>query len=545
MDFSEKLNLMMDLFSISNSKLSRQLSIDPSLVSKWRHGNRMPARNASYIAELVVYFYQLYQSSDAMIQHRLRRMLGESAELHLDDSEMILKQLLMEWLNPIEGDSKQNDRTISGHQSQQVIHMVQHLLNQENITSSQTEVLEAIPESPGGSRREYHLHAGRAGRRRAVLEFLDMVLEMKPPQELLLHSQEDLAWMSESREFLDEWNRKLMAVLMQGHQITIIHHMDRQEQDLFSIMKYWIPLHLTGNVRSWYSPVYKEMPFKTTHFIIRNQAAIYASVSQESDDENNYTFFYREPLVAQILENSYRVFLNQCVPLVNSYMADRMDAYMAQLTELEEEAGTWIGWKNGLSSSAISVSLYEQLLIQAGVGGAERWKRLQLQQRRLEAFRKNIAHFSFIEILPLTLLNHLNKDTRAALSPLEAFTPNRIILTNEQVVAVLESVVDRLQKYPNYEVYLANANPLWKEIDMSLGYKENRAAVAASLGPAQQRPAALVTGEGNVVLTFEGFFDAALESIPGSYKNRHRVMEKIQKIIRQMRQQSQSSLQQT
>jgi hypothetical protein len=545
MDFSEKLNHLMDLFSISNSKLSRQLSIDPSLVSKWRHGNRMPARNASYISELVVYFHQLYQTADAMIQHRLRRMLGESAELHLDDSEMILKQLLMEWLNPIEGDSQQNNKAMSGHQSQQLIHMVQHLLNQESSLSSQTTVLEGSQESPGGSHREYHLHAGRAGRRRAVSEFLDMVLEMKPPQELLLHSQEDLAWMSESREFMEEWNRKLMAVLTQGHHITIIHHMDRQEQDLFSIMKYWIPLHLTGNVRSWYYPSYKEMPFRITHFIIRNQAAIYASVSEETNNENNYTFFFRDPLVAQILENSYQVYLDQCIPLVNSYMAGRLDTYMAQLTEIEEEPGTWIGWKNGLSSSGISISLYEQMLIQAGIGGAERWKRLQLQQRRLEAFRKNIVHFSYIEILPLTLLNHLNRDTRTTLSQLEAFTPNPIVLTNDQIVAVLESVLDRLQKYPNYEVYLANENPLWKEIDMSLGYKENQAAVAAGLGPGQKRPAALVTGEGNVVLTFESFLDAALENIPGNYKNRHRVMEKIQKVIRQIRQQAQSTMQQT
>lgn len=543
MEFPEKLNLLMELFSISNSKLAKQMSIDPSLVSKWRHGNRLPARNATYIKDLVIYFYQMYQASDAMIQHRLRRLLGESAELHLDDNEMELKQLLMEWMNPSTETLPQQELTLTKSQGQQMIHMVQQLLNHESNLPMPDDKQDGEKSPISGMLRQYHLHHGRSGRRKAVLELLDQVMEMAPPQEMLLLSQEDLTWMMESRDFIMEWNKKLMAVLSMGHKITIIHHMDRQEEDLASIMKYWIPLHLTGNVKSWYFPKYVDMPMRSTYFILRDHAAIYAAVHDNTSEENNYTFYFRDPLVAKVLESSYQNFLNQCIPLVNTYVGDQMDRYMNHITELEEEAGTWIGWKNGLSSASLSVSVYEQLLVQAGIGGAERWKRLQMQQRRLEAFRKNILHFSYIEIIPLPMLNMLCREDKATLNQLESFTTKPLQLKPEHVVALLENMVDRLQKHPNYEVYLANNNPLWKDIDLSLGYKENRMALAASLGPNQERPAAILTGEGNMTQVFEGFLDTSIDSIPGNYKSRQRVIEKLLKVAKHFRLQIRSTSQ--
>lgn len=539
MDFAEKLNALMDLFSISNSRLAKRLSVDPSLISKWRHGNRLPARSAGYVKEVVFFFYEQYVESDALLQHRLRRILGESAELHLDDSEMALKQFLLEWLISEENGGDEEGTLPSTAQGRQVIQLMQQLMNVEASPMPQLPVTEPAP--IGGALHQYHLHAGRSGRRKAVIEFLDLVLEMKPPQELLLLSQENLEWMMEDPAFLPEWNQKLTAVLASGHQVTIIHHMDRENDDLLNIMKYWIPLHLTGNVRSWYFPRYRELPFQNTYFIIRNQAAVYASVNEDTPEDQYYTFFFRDALVARILENSYQSLLKECMPLVRFYTANRLESYMDQVVKLEEEAGTWIGWKNGLTGSCMSLPLYEQLMVQEGIKSEERWRRLQLHQKRLESFRKNIPHFSYVEVLPLNLLNQLSRGTQAVLNSLESFTERPLRLKEEQVISLLESMVDRLRKYPNYEVYLANKNPLWQDLNMNLGYKENQAALAGSLGPGKERPVALLTGEGNMTQVFEGFLDTALDSIPGNFRNRQRVIAKLEKVIAYHRNRYQNS----
>ncbi|QNB45639.1 hypothetical protein BR63_04535 [Thermanaerosceptrum fracticalcis] len=49
MPFSHKLNHLMEIFGVSNNRLAKALSIDASLVSRWRTGNRVPAQDSPYI----------------------------------------------------------------------------------------------------------------------------------------------------------------------------------------------------------------------------------------------------------------------------------------------------------------------------------------------------------------------------------------------------------------------------------------------------------------------------------------------------------------
>lgn len=56
MPFSHRLNLLMNTFGVSNSRLARVLSLDASLVSRWRTGARAPAKDSTHIAAIASYF---------------------------------------------------------------------------------------------------------------------------------------------------------------------------------------------------------------------------------------------------------------------------------------------------------------------------------------------------------------------------------------------------------------------------------------------------------------------------------------------------------
>lgn len=529
MKFTDRLTQLLDLFGVSNSRLAQVLGVDPSLVSKWRNGSRYPARNAFYVRDMVHLFHQMYLEADPMIQHRLRRMLGETAVSHLAENDDSFKQQLLDWLDPAKEKQTSLFKENIPYKDEQILQMMQHLMTLEAEPADEVETI--FNQGNSGNPGRFYLYEGAAGRRQAVIELLDQILAMEAPQELLLLSQEELYWMMEDHLFMREWNQKLTKVLQRGHRVTIIHHMDRKTDDLLEIMKYWIPLHLTGQVNSWYDPHYRSNLIKSTYFILRDHAAIFAADAHQAEDENLHTFYFKEPAVSQILEQNFRVLQNTCVPLVEFYTGRKMEAYMEQILSLEEAPGTWIGWKNGLSSTCLSVSLYEELLRQAGVGQAARETRLKLQQQRLEAFRQQINHFSYIEILPLKLFNQLGRGKMHLLSPLEGFMEEPLMMNDQQVTSLLESMIERLQQYPNYEIYLVNNQPLWQHIHMMLGYKENHAALAGTAGPGGRRPAVMITGETNVNLVFEGFLDKALDSIPGNYKNRRQVIRKIEKTL--------------
>ena len=56
MAFHQKLNLLMDQFHISNSKLSKELNVDASLVSRWRNGQRIPSTRSAHLPIIASYF---------------------------------------------------------------------------------------------------------------------------------------------------------------------------------------------------------------------------------------------------------------------------------------------------------------------------------------------------------------------------------------------------------------------------------------------------------------------------------------------------------
>lgn len=55
LSFGECLTMLLDKFSISGSKLSRALNVDPSLVNKWMHNKRVVPHNSNYIEQIADY----------------------------------------------------------------------------------------------------------------------------------------------------------------------------------------------------------------------------------------------------------------------------------------------------------------------------------------------------------------------------------------------------------------------------------------------------------------------------------------------------------
>lgn len=87
MTFAEKLNSMIALAGVSNVKIARALSIDASLVSRWRGGTRSPLNNPDMLKALAGFFAEQLESE---YQRAMLEKLMES-----------------EWKVPLEGDGIQ------------------------------------------------------------------------------------------------------------------------------------------------------------------------------------------------------------------------------------------------------------------------------------------------------------------------------------------------------------------------------------------------------------------------------------------------------
>ena len=58
MRFNEKFDLLMNLLNIPNNKMAKFMSVDPSLISRWRSGERDPLKNDAYVEMIAEYIMQ-------------------------------------------------------------------------------------------------------------------------------------------------------------------------------------------------------------------------------------------------------------------------------------------------------------------------------------------------------------------------------------------------------------------------------------------------------------------------------------------------------
>lgn len=218
--------------NVSTSELAEALHVDKSLVSKWRNNRRELSAKSIHIIPLCNYLLAIEEKNHLNVLDPILKSFEPEADLENLETKM---NCLCRWLTSL----KPVDPPII------------------NSISSITYSYESIT----------RVWDGLSGRQEAVLFFLDQVLLLPNPTRLFLVSQEDISWMTENLDFLQKWQKKLMAVLSRGHEIKIIHWVDRSTNIINSIVKYWLPLHLTGQIQSWCAPIYVDLPYKMTMFI--------------------------------------------------------------------------------------------------------------------------------------------------------------------------------------------------------------------------------------------------------------------------------------
>lgn len=84
MSFSDRLNTLMLLTGTTNIKLARTLSVDPSLVSRWRNGSRRPANDPEVFSRIALFMVQ--KAGTGYYRAQLAKAAG--ADDKLDDDAL-------------------------------------------------------------------------------------------------------------------------------------------------------------------------------------------------------------------------------------------------------------------------------------------------------------------------------------------------------------------------------------------------------------------------------------------------------------------------
>lgn len=536
MYFDQKLKGLMQLFKISNSKLARGINIDASLVSRWKSGERTMSPSSPHVPAIASFFLGLnaYHYQQEFLDYILKHQLPDN--LIQDDSRRI--HALADWLvssEPFNLDAALQKPQSPAH-TQNIIANIAGLMNTDRLPK-----LPDIPNDNGsinrispnpGTASTFEKYEGIEGRRQAVLNFLIEIVKSDRKQELLLHSEDDMTWLTGDRQFTLIWASLLKQVIESGHAITIIHVVDRQREEIMNALTYWMPLHLAGQINSYYFPRYVDNPVKRTLFIAKGKSAIAAW--NVNDNDGSTTFLYRDLDVVQTFESIYEAHLSQCRRLFSVFSRHNSMQLLDSGLELRNKNGTVFNMRSQLNSLLLPVDRLTKTLERNLINPNKEQMIDKLLEHR-ELFFRKLRDEVYYDLIPIALLDQLEVFGRAEVDSCLLCLSEPWIMDSESTILWLEATIDTLKKYENYHLYLSDQTPGLEDINVNIVYKENNGALFSPSTSGQKQPISVLLNEANILRSLSYYFDDFIQKIPTVQRQKDDVIDRLEQILARLK----------
>ena len=458
-----RLNICMTALNISARELAKAIYVDYTLVSKWNNSKRMLSRRSVHLKKIVDYLISI---DNLLEQKILRTILEENfGKMELENSENF------------EG-------------------LLSFYLTEPNIKKIQNKDKHI---------NEYKVYLGNKERREAVTQLLDLVLSSDSTKQLLLVSQEDMSWLTEDREFLNIWEQKLKQVLLNGNKIKIIHWVDRHPDSLASIYSKWLPMHLSGNLESFYMPLYSEIKQKQTLFIVKDEVALIGNCIDDNP-LTRYTASFYDSVSVKHYERVYLSMLLNCLKLFEDYGKNNSNDFWSMLLRYCTKHDNSCIIADTPFLISLPPEILKPILIENDVDEATMEKCL--------VFSRNINEYSENKytkyILSFDKMEQLSKKERFLSLELTYFIGKDIYITNLYYKKQLSYLADKLKVDKNYEVCLLRDMQKSKILSVNLCVLQNSVVI----GWADSPPFAVSVSEPTLVSAAFQFFSVVWGSIP-------------------------------
>ena len=298
--FGEKLNAVMELAEISNIRLGNLVNIDTSYISRFRNGLRSPKSNP--------------RTMDAICTALLRR-LGEQNKIKqlaalmkadpgaLTDEEEAFS-LFHDWLY----DTEKTDSSS----------VIEKLLESIDTFSINTKTpLPSFEEVAATVKCEDTVYFGSTGLQNAVIRFLRGVIS-DGGKELYLYSDQNMNWLTDP-EFRLKWAALMLCCVQKGIKIHVIHNVDRDVSEMIEAIISWLPLYMSGMIRSYYCKKQKNPRFSNTVFLCPGVACIKGSNVIGTEDQNGEYRYDTDTKILEMHQAAFHSLLADAKQLVRIY----------------------------------------------------------------------------------------------------------------------------------------------------------------------------------------------------------------------------------
>ncbi len=508
MDFGERLSLLMEQQGISNTRLARALSVDASLVSKWRKGIRVPPKNSVYLERIAEFL-----AEQARQPHQLAA-LSELLNLQ-QDSENFRQdavRALCSWLAGAEISSSA---------------AVDMLLNRMSMFKaacrSETGFNQMNPEGTHGQPLAAEVYYGTEGRQKALLKFLTLVCEHRSLGRIFLYSDESTDWFLADNSFYRQWANLMVQIVAKGNKIRIIHNVQRDLGEMVLAVERWLPFYMTGAMEPYYYPKYREQAFKKT-VVVRPGVAALVTTSFGGSKDTTPHCLYTDPQIVAAWSTEFDSFLKVCRPLMRILTSRNPHEFYSLVLEFTEEPADCIRVSKALSLITMPKEVFERQIENWEIGDTEKEQLCRWHQAMVASATAGLERHSYIEVLNLPA-SRIFAVEEIRVEPPNFLKGQAIAYSPEDYRQHLENILSWLDRYPNFHFFF---NPQAVPPNMHLVAKSEVGVIVAKSDPP---PIVFAFNQPNMTSAFYVYLENIVESIPARERNRKETEKRLVGLI--------------
>lgn len=444
---------LMELFKIKNNALAAALNVDSSLISKYRTGKRTPSLDHDIVKKIASYFAELALESNHA--EELLRLPGANNKTIMDanhqpavDGEQktamdreALTGAILAWMTQDKLDTLLADRIFNV---------------MEDFTSPVIDfrTISQLVESVDLPYQDVIKNSGNEGLRKQVSLFLSLCAKSKEKLHLKLFSNQGMDWMTEDLSFFHTWKTLMLAVLEGGHKITIIHNIQRTDSESFSAIEGWVPLHLSGNIESYYHALSPSPSFTNTIFISVDHFGLYGNglIGMEEDTE---FFFTKNQDTLRRLEGAFDALIRDSSPLLKSLTIEELNGILEGVEfDNERPASSIYIMQNKLPIWHMDGELLEEILAQNKIDEEEKALITSFVERTRAFYRNILRRHRIFEYF------YIEEDIPAHKFTLDCIHSNPhqpIYYNKDQYQRHLGNIASTLKKFQGYHISILDS----------------------------------------------------------------------------------------
>ncbi len=315
----ENLNTMMNLFSVSNSKLAQAINYDPSHLSRIRSGSRNVTKPDIFATQVSEYMVKKYASPEEIT----------SLKALTDSDGTNLKNDICKWL--CSGQNKKDDSV------SQLLYSLETFNLDEYIKAIHFDDIK-VPTLPFAFPTG-KMYYGQNRMKQCELDFFKATILSRAKEPVFMCSDMPMAAMAEDIEFDKKWMMSIAVMLKKGLEINIVHNLDRPWNEMMLGLQAWIPIYMTGQVHPYY---FKTIKTNIYHHI--NYVSGAAAMSGECVDgffENGKYYLAKSREEIAYYRKKADDLLKKASPLMEIFTDDRENEFAAFL-ENEKDGESYL-----------------------------------------------------------------------------------------------------------------------------------------------------------------------------------------------------------